>query len=274
MARERRFRGTARYIAARRTAYALLYGGIIGALLFVGLSLLQAWYGFIPMATAAILILGYLLVGSVWAAHRIYDRDGLRPGQVLYRLSQINPEDRVVCIDLGLRVTPIEIAPHLTGGQVVVVDVYNPQATPGATLRRARSQAPPTIADPRLVWIDSDIGLLPMPNNSVPAVFMNEILSAFALPEDRTKLLREVHRILIENGRLLVAERVRSPAALLLSGPVALSQAPAEHWRALLRETGFAVRREEDLQGLVHCYRADKPSPAEGRQLALRLELP
>lgn len=46
---------------------------------------------------------------------------------------------------------------------------------------------------------------------------------------------------------------------------------PADDWQALLEKAGFEIRRKEDLQGLISCWRADKPSPYAGKQLAFNL---
>ena len=76
-----------------------------------------------------------------------------------------------------------------------------------------------------------------------------------------------------ENGRLLVAESVRSRANSLYMGPQALTLTPVEHWRSLLQKAGFRVRSEKDLQGIIHCFRADKPTYTEAQQLTLGLNL-
>jgi hypothetical protein len=103
------------------------------------------------------------------------------------------------------------------------------------------------------------------------AVFLPQILSEFSQHGDRLTLLRETKRILKSNGRILVAEQSGSRLNWLRLGPGVSRLQPAEQWRDLLVEAGFEVRREEDLQGLMLCLRADKPSPFAGQQLPLAL---
>ena len=182
------------------------------------------------------------------------------------------PDDRVVCIDLGLRATAVSIAERLTAGQVTVIDVYNPQSNPGTPLRRGRGRARKPDPDPRLDWIDGSIQLLPLPDRSVRLVFMNQILSEFWLPEERAELLEEVRRILVPEGRLLLAERNRGRSNLLFTGLVTSAWPPAETWRDSLIKADFRIQREESVRGLVYCVRADKPPPTAGKQMRLQLE--
>jgi hypothetical protein len=72
---------------------------------------------------------------------------------------------------------------------------------------------------------------------------------------------------------VLVAERVRSRANWLVLGPAGWQLLTAEYWRSLMSQTGFSPGQEMSIQGLVCCFRADKPSPAEGLQLPLNLAL-
>jgi hypothetical protein len=276
MARSRRrWEGTSNYIADRGMAFGLAYGGIIFCLLIIAFSIFYGWPAYVPLALAVLLALGYFLTAAVWAAYQVSDQPGQRPVEVLLVVSQIKPEDRVACMDFGLKETPIAVAQRLTTGMVSVIDVYNPLWNTNRALRngRLRVRSRSLAADPRLEWLDGEIRLLPLPDDSVAAVFLNQILSEFWQPEDRQTLLREVFRILEPAGRVLVAERVRSRTNLLTMGPAGWQLPAADYWRTLLAETGFKLHQEKDIQGLVRCFRANKPSPTEGLQLPLNLDL-
>lgn len=268
----RRPRRTLRYIRTHWPLYFGLYGGLVLALLLIGLGLAQGWYAFVPFALAILLVAGYLLASTLFVAYQLNDGPGGTAADILIRLGQIRPDDHVVCIDLGLRATAVAVARHLTTGEVTVVDVYNPQSNAGSALHRARARAGKPPSDPRLNWIDGSIDLLPLPDHSVRAVYLDQVLSEFWLPEERERLLEEVRRILIPEGRLLVAERVRAQSSFFLAGLVTYTLPHHEQWRVLLRRSGFTIRREEFPRGLLYCLRADKPSPAAGKQMALNLE--
>ena len=272
MAQPGKFRDTRRYLQNHWPAYIGLYAGLVLAMVLLGVGLASGWYAFVPFALAILIVAGYFLVAALWTVYQLHDGPGPKPMDVLVDYAQLRPEDRVVCIDLGLRLTAVRIAQRLTAGQVTVIDVYNPQSNPGAALRRARARARKPGPDPRLEWIDGGIQLLPLPDRSVRLVFMDQVLSEFWLPEERTILLEEVRRILVPEGRLLLAERNRGRSNLLFTGLVTSSWTPAEAWRDALIKADFRIQREESLRGLLYCVRADKPPPTAGKQMRLQLE--
>lgn len=267
-----RLDNTRRYLRSHWPAFFGLYGLLVLTVVLLGVGLASGWYALIPFALAVMLVAGYVLAGALWTAYQTYDGPGPQIIAQLIDYAQLRPDDKIVCIDLGLRATAVEVARRLITGQVTAIDVYNPQSNPGAPLRRARAAARKPGPDPRLEWIDGRIELLPMPDQSVRLVFMNEILSEFWLPEERARLLEEVRRILVPGGRLLLAERHRTRTNLLFSGLATSTLPPAETWHALLLRADFRIEREDSLRGLVYCARADRPPPTEGRQLRLHLE--
>jgi ubiquinone/menaquinone biosynthesis C-methylase UbiE len=261
-----------RHIRTHWPTFFILYGALVLALLMIGAGLALRWYAFVPFSLAIMLVAAYFLVSSLWVAYHLNDAPGETAPEILFRLSQTRPEDRVVCIDLGLKEMAVTIAQRLTSGEVTVIDIHNPQSNIGESLRRARSRAPKVQSDPRLNWIDGSVNLLPLPDQCTAAVFMNQILSEFWLPEERDQLLAEVRRILVPEGRLLVAERARASSHFLLAGLVTSSLPTAQYWRSTLAGKDFVVQREENPHGLLYCARADKPSPTTGKQLSLKLE--
>ncbi len=272
MATPRHSQQTIRYIQAHWPVYFIFYGLIILSILLIGVSLAVGWYSLVPFSIIIMLVASYVLLSSVYVAHQALDGPGGTTAEALFAMSQAQPTDRVVCIDLGLRSTAVTIAQHLTTGVVTVIDVYNPQSNNGAALRRSRDLAQKPLDDPRLNWIDGRIDLLPLPDRCINAVFMDHILSEFWLPEERDKLLGEVRRILEPEGRLLIAERIRAQSNTPLTGLITYNLPTSEQWRVTLEKAGFIVQREEHLRGLVYCARADRPGLAAGRQLALKFE--
>ncbi len=111
--------------------------------------------------------------------------------------------------------------------------------------------------------------LLPLPDKSVTAVILCQTLSQFTQDGDKLLLLQEIYRVLSENGRLLFAEKAQTQTNWLLMGPAALTLRSTEEWHDLLRQAGFRIRAHKELQGIIHCVRADKPTYSEARQLGL-----
>ena len=272
MSNKGKFHRTMRYIRTNWPVFAGLYLALVGAVLLIGLSLALGWYSFIPFSLAIMLVAAYFLAAYVYLARQLNDPPGGTAADILIDMAQLKPHDHVVCIDLGLKSMAVAIAQHLTTGEVTVIDIYNPQSNQSGALHRARERALKPPPDPRLNWIDGSVPLLPLPDRSIKAVFMNQILSEFWLPEEREQLLAEVRRILIPEGRLLVAERVRSQTNLALTGLITYPLPTEKEWQDVLTRAGFVLRRHENAGGVIYCVRFDKPSPSMGKQMQLNLE--
>lgn len=272
MSNNRRYDRSIRYMRDRWPIFIALYGLLVMAMLFIGMGLALDWYSLIPFSLAILLVASYFLIAHAYVAYQINDAPGGTAAEILFDLAQGEPGHQVVCIDLGLRVTALSIARHLTTGKVTVIDVFNPQSNTSAALRRARARAPRTPSDPRLNWIDGSTSLLPLPDRSVDSVYINQILSEFWIVEEQEQLLDEIRRILIPEGRLLLAEPIRSCRNPLLTGILTYPLPTDRQWRSLLDSAGFEFQRGEIARGLLFCGRFDKPSPTAGKQMQLKLE--
>jgi SAM-dependent methyltransferase len=266
---ENRLDAALRQVYSHWPTYLLGYGGgALFALIIVLVSVQQEWWGFIPLMLAFLLVLIYLFSASLWMAYRQNEQDDTL---LLYTWAQISPTDSLAHIDLGRRHIPLRLLRFLTTGKLSVIDVYNPQLTPGAALVRARNQATHTVqTDPRLIWLEGSVDLLPLPDKSMPVVTMAYTLPEFWQSGDREQLLAEIYRVLKPGGRLILLERVRQPQNVMLLGPLVWNWPAAAYWSALLTQAGFTIRKQESLHaGLVHAFRADKPVQYQSRQLDL-----
>lgn len=264
------YAGTYRYIRSHWPTYVIGYfGGVLLVVVGIWLSVTRGWQSFIVFGLATILIMTYFLVMDLWSAHQIYDNQNI--SQRLIRLGELQPEDILIHIDLGRRQLAIDLSRHMTTGRVTVIDVYNPQMTPGKELARARRQAKRPDPDPRLSWRDGKISLLPLADGSVPAVTMSEVASEFWQMGDRQQLFQEVFRILRPGGCILLAERLRTPTNLLVKGPAGLRLDPIANWEKLLLDAGFKIEKIVNLNDLICFLRGDKPAPVVKGQLPLDL---
>ena len=256
------------HILAQWPRYALLYGGMIAALLVIGLSAARGWFSFVLLGLVVFLVCAFFLAMNLWAVVKVYGRNGIRPHHALFDLGHIQSHDKIVYISLGSRRQPAALSHRLTTGHITVVDVYNPQwITQKSSVRQPEHPAD----DPRLTWIDGDIHLLPFPDGSVANVMLCEILSQFWQHGDRLILLEEIHRILQPKGQLLIAEKCRTTNYWLVDGPAALQIPTQAYWEELITEAGFRTRKELNRDGLITCWRVGKPTLREARQLVFDL---
>ncbi len=274
MSESDRYRSTALLMYAQWPGYLLRYGGLILAFVMIAAGLILGWQMLTAIGIILLTAVFFLMVAALWTANRLFVADSEQVNELLFAMSQAQATDYLANIDFGLRQQAMQLSRKLTTGKITVIDVYNPQLTTDSSLARARRLAPPAKKDPRLTWYDGQFNLLPLPDGSVEAVFMFQILSEFNQEGDRQALLREVQRILKPNGRLLVAEKTASWLNWLLAGTSTAGLQPVEYWRNLLTQAGFDILRQEEIQGLINCLRADKPSPYAGKQLPLQLKFP
>ncbi|MFQ5419339.1 MAG: class I SAM-dependent methyltransferase [Anaerolineae bacterium] len=267
----RRFNPFLQAIYARWPEFGLRYGGMVAALIVLGVSARRGWWSYVPLSLAALVILSYFLLGNLWVMSQVYGRTGLNPHQVLFDMGRVQPTDGLVFIDVGWRHRSIAIAGRLTTGQTTIVDVYSPQWAASRALARWRSRLPQAESDPRIFWRNGAINLLPLPDASVTTVMMCQVLAEFWQRGDQLTLLQEIRRILTPDGRLLLAEPIRSQTTWIALGAASLHRKAAPYWQNLLVEAGFHIRAQKGLAGIIQCYQADRPSPEPGYQLSLDL---
>ncbi len=267
-----RYEGTRNSIRTHWPLFVALYGSVVVAMLLIGVGFVREWYAFVPFALAIIVVAAYFLLANFWAVHHLYDTQGARPIDVLYRMSQTRPTHQIAYVDLGTRSGAIFVARRLTTGVVHDIDIYNPESTPSATLRRRRRSAPRAPHDPRLRWLDGTAALLPLADKSMNTIFLDAVWSEFIVPEERQMLLAEARRILAPDGRLVLAERLKSQTNLLVLGPGYFALPAESELKHALHRAGFDIERTEILHGMVWCLTANKPNPGRARQLALNLE--
>jgi ubiquinone/menaquinone biosynthesis C-methylase UbiE len=267
-----RFSGTRTFIQANWPRFALQYVGMVAALIILGLSTMRGWLSFIPLATAAFIILIYFMATGIWEAHQLYDYEGITPHHTLFDMGQLPATERFAYVDLGLQRQAIGLSRRLTTGQIIVIDIYNPQWTVSSWLVRWRAQQSSPLPDPRLSWREGSLNLLPLPDESVSTVMLCHVIGEFWQEGDRIALLKEAYRILQPQGQLLLAEPVRNQTSWIIRGLANLDLQTAAYWRKLLQQVGFRIRNEKNIAGLSHCIRAQKPTPSEALQLSFELE--
>jgi SAM-dependent methyltransferase len=251
------FRRTLFHVRSRWPTYILGYGGgFLLLLITIALSVSREWYSFVILALVCMLFLVYFLSVSLWAYHTLYDDNSIR--DTLFEIGELSPTMTIVDLNLGFREFPVALSRRLTTGKVIVLDVYNPLMAPNRALARAHDAAEHPESDPRLSWRDGNINLLPLPDNSVQAVTLVQAASELWQDGDRLKLFQEAHRILRPGGCLLLAERVRTPVNLLVSGPAGLRFLPLSYWQDLIDRSDFKTGQSKTLRDLILCLRVDK----------------
>jgi SAM-dependent methyltransferase len=263
------FDGSLRFARQRWPKYV---GLSVALLAFLGIALYsvgRGWPGLVLLAVIAFVLLGTAGALSLAAVHRLYDGETL--AATILDAGRIGSDDSLVFLDVAQRPLAVAMSQRLITGQIVTIDLYNPQLTPDRALGRAYHGFIHPPADPRLVWRDGRIDLLPFPDASVKTVVAPLAASELWQRGDRLVLLREAFRILVPGGQLLLLERVSTQMGLLRWGPEAWRPQPAEYWPRLLQEAGFRVGPPDWVASLAAVWRAHRPIVDDSRQLRLEL---
>ncbi|HET6444759.1 MAG TPA: class I SAM-dependent methyltransferase [candidate division Zixibacteria bacterium] len=251
------YSGTAEYLQSHWPSYLFGYaGGTVLLMVILLASIFQGWYGFVNLAIAGLLILVYFLIASLWAAHKIFD--GSEIIDAIFQIGELQASQTMVYIDLGLRSNGIAFSRRLSTGRIIILDVYNPQLAPARWLARANQRVKRPIEDPRTIWKSGDIDLLPLSDQSAPAVILIMTASEFLQEGDRMQLLEEIHRIMTLEGYLLMVERVRTPTNWLTMGPGALRLTSPAYWHSILNRVGFRITQEVVQNDMTQLFRAEK----------------
>ena len=181
-------------------------------------------------------------VFSQWATDLV-ERAGLQPG------------DRVLDIACGTGVVTRLAAQRVgRGGMVAGLDLDNDML--------AVARALPPVSGPVIDWREGDALSLPFSSNAFQKVLCEQGLQFFP---DRAKALREMHRVLASNGRVVISvwrslsnnpygaaltkavgKHLNAEAAQEMSSPFTLGN--AEELRLLLVSAGFRQVRIENAE--------------------------
>jgi ubiquinone/menaquinone biosynthesis C-methylase UbiE len=261
---------TSRYLYWHWPLYVgLIGGGTAASLLLLAVGQLTASVGWLLWSGACLLGVAYFAAASLWLAYQRFDAPRYSVMDALFALGQLDPEDQLVHVELGERRDALALVRHLTTGHLTVVDIYTPYLVQASAVLRQRALAPPPIRDPRLTWHTGEFTLFPVPDHSIHAVTMQEVLPYIESDADRMLLLQEIQRVLKPGGHFLLAMPVRSNLYRLAWGPLAWQLETAAYWSALLEQAGLRVTRAEDWRGVLTLFRADKLTGDIGRQLQL-----
>jgi SAM-dependent methyltransferase len=169
------------------------------------------------------------------ASHLIYDRSALYCMPWLDGLFQQPP-----AVVLNLNAGFDEISPALqqrfSGSTLHVLDFYDPTLHTEASIERARKAYPPY---PGIRPVRTDE--LPHATGSIDLVVAFLALHEVRDAKERVRFLKEIHRTLRPDGRLVVTEHLRDPANFIGFNFGFLHFHSRATWREAFAASGFRI---------------------------------
>lgn len=188
------------------------------------------------------------LIGSVAASWIVYDRSPLMTGQWIRQTLGFLPESWIN-IHAGFDESTPMLQALLGGARGRIFDIFDKAEMTEASIVRARRLAAPSPTSEAV-----DFRHLPLPANSIDAVFL--LLSAHELRTDaaRRALFTEVRRVLTLHGRAIVAEHLRDWPNTLAFGPGALHFHSRRTWIRSFEPAGLRRHDEFSMTPFVHIF--------------------
>ena len=199
----------------------------------------------------------YFLLSSLVASHLIYDLSDL------YRWTwwkqRISPPARIVNIHSGFDETTRQLEELCPDSEVVALDFYDPEIMTEPSIARARKAYPDDHS--RTVSYHS----LALPDRSEK--LLSCLLAAHELREhdQRVQFFQEAHRVLCDDGQIVILEHLRDLPNFLAFGPGFVHFFSRNDWLAALGEAGFWVEEEFKITPFVSGFLARKQPTSRPR---------
>jgi SAM-dependent methyltransferase len=227
-----------------RRIYLIATAGIVAAALV---------WPFLPTPGRIALLFGvvpgmFWMASSLLGSHYIYDCFPLYDFRWIARLLTQVPS-RWINIHSGWDETSGLLTAIFPAEGNRVVDIFDPRTMTEASIRQAQlinQKAIPAISG-RYDRLPFDAGLF----DAAFAIFTAHELRRH---EQRVDLFREIVRILIPGGELVLMEHARDWKNFLAFGPGFLHFFSRKEWRNAASQAGFMVRTELAMTPFVHVY--------------------
>jgi SAM-dependent methyltransferase len=208
---------------------------------------------FLPPIGRAALLLGvapaiFWLASSLIVSHYVYDRFPLYDLSWILRTLPRAPR-RWINIHCGFDETSDLLTAIFPESAGQAVDIFDPHVMTEASIHLARHNK---LSDLPATAMHYDA--LALSDSSLDAAFLIFAAHELRRHEQRVKLFREIVRILVPGGDLILMEHARDGWNFLAFGPGFLHFFSKHEWRRAASEAGLTLQTEFTRTPFIHVY--------------------
>ena len=205
-------------------------------------------------------ILGFLIIAgtiiSLLSSFYIYDLSVLYKFSWLDKSIQITNQ-KIINIHAGFDETSSLLHEKYPDSELAVFDFYDEEKHTEISIRRARNAYPPYPGTKEI-----STSSLPLPNNSVDDIFL--ILAAHEIRNDEERIIffKELNRVLINSGKIIVTEHLRDLPNFLAYNFGFFHFLPKSTWQKTFEFANLKISHEIKITPFITTFLLEKNGAA------------
>lgn len=185
---------------------------------------------------------------SLFVSYYVYDFSDL------YQLNWIDglflfPNEKILNINAGFDETSVLLKEKFPHSELIVFDFYDPEKHTEVSIKRARNVYPPY---PNTVSINT--AKLPLPDDSVDLIFVTFAAHEIRNDSERSIFFKELHRILANNGKIIVTEHLRDLPNFLAYNIGFFHFMPKSSWYKTFENAALNISCEQKITPFISTF--------------------
>jgi ubiquinone/menaquinone biosynthesis C-methylase UbiE len=216
-------------------------------------TLLVLWANYVQLLPLfyTILLLFFVIIPtliSLFVSYYVYDFSGL------YKLDWLDdmflfPNKTILNINAGFDETSVLLKEKYPTSELIIFDFYDPEKHTEVSIKRARNAYPPY---PNTIPINT--AKLPTQNDSIDIIFVTFAAHEIRDDSERVVFFKELHRILKQNGKIVVTEHLRDLPNFLAYNIGFFHFMSKKSWYKTFENVKFDISKEQKITPFISTF--------------------